>query len=96
MQNLDEEMRVLDERRSALTRVEIELRSKGPAEADIAAVIAALPQNANPEVRRLADQIQTKRTELRSLLTEEQLAAGHPRVLFTQSEITSLGVASMS
>jgi polysaccharide biosynthesis transport protein len=91
VQNLDEQMRALDERRSALTDVEAELRAKGPAEADLAAVIAKLPEGVSPEVRRLTEQIQTKRTELRSLLTEEQLAAGHPRVRFVQGEITSLG-----
>jgi succinoglycan biosynthesis transport protein ExoP len=91
VQNLDEQMRALDERRSALTDVESELRAKGPADADLAAVIAKLPEGVSPEVRRLTDQIQTKRTELRSLLTEEQLAAGHPRVRFVQSEIASLG-----
>ena len=91
VQLLDEQMRSLDERRSALTDVETELRGKGPAEADLAAVIAKLPEGVSPEVRRLTEQIQTKRTELRSLLTEEQLAAGHPRVRFVQSEMASLG-----
>jgi succinoglycan biosynthesis transport protein ExoP len=91
VQTLDDQMRALDERRTALAEVEAELRGKGPRQADLAAVIAKLPEGANPEVRRITEQIQTKRTELRSLLTEEQLASGHPRVRFVESEMASLG-----
>ena len=91
IQTLDEQMRILDERRAGLSDVERELRAQGPARADFASVIARLSEGLSPEVRRLVDQIQQKRTELRSLLAEEQLADGHPRVRFVESEIESLG-----
>ena len=91
IQNLDEQLRTFDERRSALTAVEQDLRARGPALAELSAVTARLPAGAAPEVRRLVDQIQEERSELRSLLTEEQLASEHPRVRFVESEITSIG-----
>ena len=91
MQTLDEQLRALDERRNALSQIKVELSVRGPAGADLAAVSATLPAGGSPEVRRLLDQIGQKRTELRALLTEEQLAAEHPRVRFVESEIASLG-----
>ncbi len=91
IQSLDEQLRTLDERSSALSQIESELSARGPGQADLAAVAATLPPGSSPEVRRLLDQITEKRTELRSLLTEEQLASGHPRVRFVEGEIASLG-----
>ena len=93
IQNLDQEMRELDERRSALTQAEGELRARGPSQADLAAVAAQLSEGSNPQIRRLVDQITEKRAELRALLTEEQLASGHPRVRFVEGEINSLGIS---
>ena len=91
IQRLDEQLRTFDERRSALTDVEQELRARGPALADLSTVTARLPEGALPQVRSLVVEIQEKRAELRSLLTEEQLASEHPRVRFVESEITAIG-----
>src|SRR5262249_37223416 len=71
--------------------VQKELRAKGPEQADLASVIAKIPEGVSPEVKRLTDQIQIKRTEMRTLLTQEQLAPGHPRVQAGQSELAALG-----
>jgi succinoglycan biosynthesis transport protein ExoP len=90
MQALDEQMRRLDEQRSALSQIE-ELLAAGPDQADMATISATLPDGSSAEVRRLVDQITQKRTEMRALLTEEQLAAGHPRVRFVEGEIAALG-----
>ena len=91
IQNLDEQLRTLDERQSALAQVERDLVARGPAQADLSAITAKLQEGAVPQVRRLVDEIQDQRGELRSLLTEEQLASEHPRVRFVESEITSTG-----
>ena len=91
IQNLDERLRTFDERRSALADVEQDLRARGPALADLSAVTARLPEGAVPQVRRLVEQLQEKRAELRSLLAEEQLANEHPRVRFAEGEIVSIG-----
>ena len=82
---------ILAQRRSALADVEQDLRARGPALADLSIVTARLPAGAVPQVSRLVEEIREKRAELRSLLTEEQLASEHPRVRFVESEITSIG-----
>ena len=79
-----------DEAKSALADVQKEL-AKGPQQSDLAAVIAKMPEGSSSEVKRLTDQIQAERTEMRQLLTQEQHAPGHPRVQAVQSELTALG-----
>lgn len=90
IQALTENTRRLDERRSALADVDSQLRAKSGDQLDLAAVIAKIPEGVSPEVSRLTNQIQGKRTDMRVLLTQEQLAPGHPRVKFVEGEIASL------
>lgn len=80
-----------DRQRSVLTSLVSVVETQGIEGADLSGTTAQLPTGAAPQVTRIVDDVRSKRTEERRLITEDRLSPGHPQVVAVRTEIQALG-----
>ena len=79
-----------DQQRLVLTALDNTIRTSGVRGADLSAVLAELPPNTNRQVVSVIDAIQRRQIEERTMVQEERLNDGHPRLLAVRAEIDTL------
>jgi tyrosine-protein kinase Etk/Wzc len=90
-QTITEEIEKWDRQRQVLTGLVQTIEDEGVAAADLVAVLSELPPGTNTEVRRIITDIENREDALRSLLTQDRLSPGHPRVIAVRAEINERG-----
>ena len=70
----------LEDRRVALVRLRVDMENSGVLEVDLVTFLAILPEGVNPQIRSLADRMQSRQREMQRLLTEERQTREHPAV----------------
>ena len=80
----------LEGQRLALDQLRVDLENSGVLEVDLVSFIAVLPQGVNPQIRSLADRMQTRQQEMQRLLTEERQTREHPAVQALNTQLVNI------
>ena len=80
----------LEDRRNALERLRVDLERSGVLEVDLVTFLAILPGGGNPQIRSLADRMQSRQQEMQRLLTEERQTREHPAVRAVSAQLEAL------
>ncbi len=70
----------LEDRRDALEQLRGDMENSGVLEVDLVTFLAILPEGVNPQIRSMADRMQSRQQEMQRLLTEERQTREHPAV----------------
>jgi tyrosine-protein kinase Etk/Wzc len=80
----------LESRRDALEQLRVDLENSGVLEVDLVTFLAVLPQGVNPQIRSLADRMQSRQQEMQRLLTEERQTREHPAVQAVSAQLEEI------
>ena len=69
-----------EDQRDALEQLRVDVESSGVLEVDLVTFLALLPDGVNPQIRTLADRMQTRQQEMQRLITEVGQTREHPAV----------------
>ncbi len=85
-----QQMEALRDQQRVLNDLVATIEREGVNAVDLVAVLAALPERSNAQVRALLNQIVDKQAQERRLLQQERLSSGHPMVQAIRNEIEQL------
>ena len=83
----DDRMQDLVAQQDALQGLTISLERTGVSGVDLVAFMAVLPAGVNPQIRGLADEVQDRKDEVQTLLTEERKTEDHPQVRAVRAQL---------
>ena len=86
-QRTDDRMQAFIAQQDALQALTVSLESSGVEGVDLVAFIAALPAGVNPQIRGIADDIQERNDEVRTLVMEERKTEDHPQVRAVRAQL---------
>ena len=87
LQSSDDRMQVYDAQQDALQALTVNLETTGVEGVDLVAFLAALPEGVNRQIRGIADNIQERKDEVQTLLTEDGLTEAHQRVVGVRQQL---------
>jgi len=76
--------------RATLSGLTLTLQETDAADVDLVSILAQLPENGSPQVRSAINELQTLQSEERTLLVEDRLSSGHPRVRAVRAEMEAV------
>ena len=88
-QRADDLMQAYIAQQDALQALTINLEQSGVEGVDLVAFMAVLPAGVNPQIRGIADDIQERKDEVQTLLTEDRLTEEHNRVIGVRRQLAT-------
>ena len=85
----DDRMQDLIAQQDALQALTVGLQRSGVDGVDLVAFMAVLPAGVNPQISGLADEVQSRKDEVQTLLTEERKTEDHPQVRAVRAQLES-------
>ncbi len=85
----DERMQAFIAHEDALHALAVSLEESGVEGVDLVSFMAVLPAGGNPQIRRIADDIQERKNEIQVLITEEGKTGDHPQVIAVRAQLTT-------
>ena len=83
----EDRMEDLIDQQDALQGLTVSLETTGVDGVDLVAFMAVLPAGVNPQIRGLADEVQDRKDEIQTLVTEESKTEDHPQVRAVRSQL---------
>lgn len=85
----DERMQAFIAQEDALHALAVSLEESGVEGVDLVSFMAVLPAGGNPQIRRIADDIQERKNEIQVLITEEGKTGDHPQVIAVRAQLAT-------
>ncbi len=88
-QRTDDRMQAFIAQEEALQALAVSLEASGVEGVDLVSFMAALPAGVNPQIQRIADDVQDRKNEVQVLVTEERKTEDHPQVKAVRARLAT-------
>ena len=88
-QRTDDRMQALITQQDALQALVVSLEASGVEGVNLVSFMAALPAGVNPQIRGIAEDVQDRKNEIQTLVTEEGFTEDHPQVRAVRAQIAT-------